>query len=91
MKTETMANVKLEFLDLSNARLNDKGGSILIKSLERCRNLITLNLSENELSTMSGDALYEYFEFKNIVESLMIHNNSFNSTNLRNFLLNLNN
>lgn len=76
---------------MSNARLNDKGGSILIKSLERCRNLVKLNLSENELSNMSGEALQEYFEFKNTVEELMIHNNAFNSNNLKSFLLNLNN
>lgn len=57
LKTETMSNLKLEFIDMSNARLNDKGGSILIKSLERCRNLVKLNLSENELSNMSGEAL----------------------------------
>lgn len=50
LKTETMANLKLEFIDMTNAKLHDKGGSILIKSLERCRNLISLNLSENELS-----------------------------------------
>lgn len=50
LKTETMSNLKLESLDLSNSKLNDKGGSVLIKSLERCRNLIDLNLSENELS-----------------------------------------
>jgi len=59
LKTETMANLKLEYIDMTNAKLNDKGGSILIKSLERCRNLVNLNLSENELGNMSGEALYE--------------------------------
>jgi len=58
-KTEVMSNLKLEHLDLSNTKLTDKGGCILIKSLERCRNLTYLNLSENELASQSGEAIYD--------------------------------
>lgn len=55
------------------------------------RKLEYLNLSDNLLGPLSGQALFEYFESQPAVESLHLHNNSFTPANLKSFLLNLNN
>lgn len=51
--------MKLSHLDLRNTKLGDKGGALLIEKLSQLRKLEYINLSDNQLSTNSGQALSE--------------------------------
>jgi len=61
-------------MNLENTKISDKAGQLIIESLfSNLKNLKNINLSKNNLSTLTAAQLAINFEDKNLVTQLELH------------------
>lgn len=63
-----------QYLNLENTKIGDKAGQLIIESLFfNLKNLVNINLSKNNLSSLTAAQLAINFEEKNLVKQLELH------------------
>jgi len=79
------------YLNLENNKIGDKGGSILLEAVgQMMKNLNTLILSKNDLSTNTGKQLANLIDDDHQLTQLDLHYNSFVGDDLLEFVNNIN-
>lgn len=79
------------YLNLENNKIGDKGGQTLLESISQMmKNLKTLILSKNELSTNTGKELAKFVDDDHKLTQLDLHYNSFIGDDLLDFISSIN-